>query len=167
MFKQTISEGIIYSTNLLKPHDSSQILLMLHDSCMILNASCEEASCHVLHARTEDVWCQWHQTRCSAACHLMTNTNLTNFGSTCMFFLCILSLIINNWTHALRLTQNSQPVVQSDDNHVSISGKNTGIKHVSCSFHVWTSVNKHHHRFLPAISNICVKNRWKQKSNNT
>lgn len=52
------------------------------------------------------------------------------------------------------LTQHTKPVVHGHNNHIAVGGEDAGIKHVAGSFHVGASVNKQHHRLLPAVTNI-------------
>lgn len=55
------------------------------------------------------------------------------------------------------LTEHTEPVVHGHHNHVAVGGQDAGIKHVSGAFHVGASVNKQHHRLLPAVTDIYAR----------
>lgn len=54
------------------------------------------------------------------------------------------------------LTKHAKPVVHGHHNHVAVGGKDTGVEHVSCAFHVGASVNKQHDWLLPAVTDVCT-----------
>ena len=52
------------------------------------------------------------------------------------------------------LTEHAKPVVHGHHDHVAVGGQDAGIEHVSGAFHVGASMDKQHHRLLPAVTNI-------------
>lgn len=74
-------------------------------------------------------------------------------GSICKLSVC-LSYFVNIKKVSRSLTEYTEPVVHGHHNHVAVSSQDAGIKHVSGAFHVGASVNKQHHRLLPAVTDI-------------
>lgn len=69
------------------------------------------------------------------------------------FHLCIVGVV---WGV---LTEYTQAVVHGHHDHVSVGCEDTGIKHVSGSFHVRASMNKQHHWLLSTVTDIYTHRR--------
>lgn len=53
------------------------------------------------------------------------------------------------------LTEDSDAVVESDNNDISVAGQDASIDHVARPLHVGSSVDVDHHRLGPSISYVC------------
>lgn len=53
------------------------------------------------------------------------------------------------------LTEDSDAVVESDNDDISVAGQDASIDHVACPLHVGPSVDVNHHRLGPSISYVC------------
>lgn len=52
------------------------------------------------------------------------------------------------------LTEHAQAVVHGHHDHVAVGGEDAGVEHVPGAFHVGAAVDKQHHGFLPAVTDI-------------
>lgn len=53
-------------------------------------------------------------------------------------------------------TEDAQPVVDGDDDHIAVASQDAAVKHVASSLHVGTAVDEDHHRFWAAtLPNVC------------
>lgn len=53
-------------------------------------------------------------------------------------------------------TEDAQPVVYGDDDHVAVASQDAAVKHVAGSLHVGAAVDEDHHRFgAPTLPDVC------------
>lgn len=53
-------------------------------------------------------------------------------------------------------TEDAQPVVDGDDDHIAVASQDAAVKHVAGSLHVGAAVDEDHHRFGAAtLPNVC------------
>lgn len=53
------------------------------------------------------------------------------------------------------LTEDSDAVVESDNDDISVAGQDAPIDHVARPLHVGSSVDVDHHRLGPSVSYVC------------
>lgn len=53
------------------------------------------------------------------------------------------------------LTEDSDAVVESDNDDISVAGQDAPIDHVARPLHVGSSVDVDHHRLGPGVSYVC------------
>lgn len=53
------------------------------------------------------------------------------------------------------LTKDSDAVVESDNDDISVAGQDAPIDHVARPLHVGSSMDVDHHRLGPSISYVC------------
>lgn len=62
------------------------------------------------------------------------------------------------------LTQDAQPIVDGDDNHIPIAGQDAAVKHIPSSFHVRAPMDENHHRLgASALPNIWRRGEEEEK----
>lgn len=53
------------------------------------------------------------------------------------------------------LTEDSNAIVESDNDDISVAGQHAPIDHVACPLHVGPSMDVDHHGLGPSVSYVC------------